>query len=91
MDSPRIVQVGVEATYLDEVTRTMNLQTLVDKTVSVKDVNAVAVKVADRAAVFSGREGFSQNDLLNAEWEKSLEQALNSGEVVVDEISNACG
>uniref|UniRef100_A0A7C4L2X4 Methyl-accepting chemotaxis protein n=1 Tax=Bellilinea caldifistulae TaxID=360411 RepID=A0A7C4L2X4_9CHLR len=89
VDSPRIVQVGVEATYLDEVTRSMNLQTLVDKTVSVKDVNAVAVKVAEQPVVFSARQGFSQSDLLSTDWENSVEQALSGGEVVVDEIPNA--
>jgi methyl-accepting chemotaxis protein len=89
VDSPRIVQVGVEATYLDEVTRSMNLQTLVDKTVSVKDVNAVAVKMADQPVVFSARQGFTQTDLLGTDWEESVEEALSGGEVVVDEISNA--
>jgi len=89
VDSPRIVQVGVEATYLDEVTRSMNLQTLVDKTVSVKDVNAVGVKMADQPVVFSARQGFSQTDLLGTDWEESVEEALSGGEVVVDEISSA--
>ncbi len=89
VDSPRIVQVGVEATYLDEITRTMNLQTLVEKTITVKDVNAVAVKVGDQAVVFSAREGFTQDDLLNEEWEKSVQQATTDGQVVVDEISSA--
>jgi HAMP domain-containing protein len=82
VDRPRIVQVGYEATFLEELSRDMNVQRLVDELTGQGDVASIRVVDAKRqnlAASTQPARGIGQR--LSGDDLDLLEKALKSGQM----------
>lgn len=81
VDQPRIVQVGYEAAYFEELDRDRNLKQLMDEMVKNEhEVMAIVVKSsnADTPIFASGGE-IKLEDATDQTWQSEVEEALQSG------------
>jgi methyl-accepting chemotaxis protein len=90
IDSPRIVQVGYEATYLNDMSTSINVQAMIDLLAMKRGVQAILISdPTGRALAFASDRNLTQEYVADAGWARTVAEVMSSNQTITQDIGNS--